>query len=497
MSQRELLSHPTCELNMNNSSVYKEINKGIKLRLFPAISLLILIFISVISIVISFSAIGRQGYSLMFLLPIMFIFLLVAINGRFNEIPSNIGFTLVLGIEFIRLVLVPVLFVIGDYPETITYKAEANNLYGILLQVYEVLWIAYALQKKTSEKKLYQVTSFDDQRASKRITRIVLFAMIITAGICIVAPEILLNYRLITMATDKEFTNLEQSFVVNAYASSSIKKFFLVLANYILKPMRLIVPAFIMHVIYKMNRRSSWTKPISLFLALSPFIFVDGTVARSLYFSIVLLFFYNKLYGMNIKRLGIAIGAAVVFIFAYWIVRYNSTMTSIPYTSYFGEKLNDYFCGFNIVGAVDSLPKDIAFRFKYFAHDYIRCIPFANTLFNLDGNDTVRVFFNTYTNAPNGQIPATLAMGCYYFTPLFAPIYSYVFTRLAINYGNKARIVNNPYYTMVWNLCALYFALGIGVNDVSVTLSNFVQVILPVMIMIRVSYPYDKGEPLI
>ena len=169
-------------------------------------------------------------------------------------------------------------------------------------------------------------------------------------------------------------------------------------------------------------------------------------------------------------------------------------MTSISYTSYFGEKLNDYFCGFNIVGAVGSLPENLLFRIKYFFHDYIRCIPFANTIFHLDGNDTVRVFFNKYTNAPNGQIPATLAMGCYYFSPLLAPLYSYIFTRLALYFSNKTKHVENPYYIMIWSLCALYFALGIGANDVSVTLGNYVQVLLPVLLMIKAAYPYEKGE---
>lgn len=483
---------------MVNISRVSTPHNGHNLKLFPALVTIVLIGISIIGVFVSLVAILHNGYNLMFLLPIMFVVLLFMASNRLNEIPSNLGFTLIIGLEFIRLVVVPILFVVGDYPETITYNSDSNNLYGIMLQIYEVFWIGFALNKQPNKKRLYQVTSFESNNAWRKFVGIVIVALIITAGICIIAPEILSGYRLITMANDEYFTYLEQSHIVNENASSTFKKLFLVIANYILKPMRLIVPAFLMHMIYRYSIFKSWTKPLSLFLALSPFIFVDGTIARSLYFSIVLLLFYNKLYGLNMKRVGLAISAGGLFIVGYWIVRYNSTSasTTTSMISYFGEKLNDYFCGFNIVGAVGSLPEDIGYRIKYFIQDYIRCIPFANTIFGLDANDTIRVFFNLETHAPNGQIPATLAMGCYYFTPLFAPLYSYMFTRLAINFGNKAKTTDNPYYVMIWSLSALYFALGIAANDVSVTLSNYVQVILPVYLMIKAAYPFLKGEKL-
>ena len=287
------------ESNMlNTNEIYNTYHKRPKLKLLPAIISMAFLGISVISTLVSLTAITHSGFKLMFLLPIMFIFLLFIANNRLNEIPSNLGLTLIIGLEFIRLVVIPILFVAGDYPETITYNSSNNNPYGIVLQIYEVFWIAYAIQKQPNETRLYQVTSFAQNKAWKKFVTILIIALMITAGVCIIAPEILSGYRLITMANDEYFTHLEQSHIVNENANSSFKKLFLVIANYILKPMRLIVPAFLMHMIYRYSIFKSWTKPISLLLALSPFIFVDGTVARSLYFSIVLLLFYNKLYGL-------------------------------------------------------------------------------------------------------------------------------------------------------------------------------------------------------
>lgn len=466
-----------------------------KVSLLQFIILFIMILMTGLSIIICCFSFFKSGYQFLILLPLSFIFFLFVARFRIQSIPHNLAITFVIGIEFVRLVIVPFLFVISGYPATITYHAEQNNIYGILLQVYEVFWLSYAIQKgpKVKEKELL-FKSFDNVVCHKRMLISIVIVVGITIVVCMIAPEILLNYRVITNASETEFTNLEQSFVVNQYASSTIKKLFLIIANYILKPVRLIVPAFLMVCFYRTTHQKKWTKPICLLIAISPFVFVDGTVARSLYFTLVLLLFYNSMYKLNMKKVYKVVGIAIVFIIFYWIVRYNAREQSYSMLYYFGEKLNDYFCGFNIVGAVDSLPKEINYRFKYFLHDFLRTIPFSNTLFALDGADTIRTFFNMHTNSPNGQIPATLAMGCYYFTPVFAPLYSYLFTRIAINSSERAQKINNPYYQLVWNITALYFALGIGLNDVSVTLSNYVQVILPVYLIIRWAFPKERKE---
>lgn len=455
--------------------------------------LFIMISIACISIAACCFSLFRAGYELLILLPLSFGLFLFLVRSRIKLIPKNLAVTFIIGIEFVRLVIVPLLFVVGGYPATIVYNAEKNNIYGILLQVYEVFWIAYAIQKKSRVREGdTHFKSFNNSYCHKKMAFLVLIILGITIAICYIAPEIFQNYRLITSAKEKEFTNLEQSYIVNMYASSTTKKFFLIIANYILKPVRLIVPAFFIVYIFRTTNRKKWSKFLSLIIVFTPFLFVDGTVARSLYFTLVLFLLYNSIYRSNLKKIYWAIGAAAIFIITYWIVRYNSQEQSYSIVYYFGEKFNDYFSGFNIVGAVESLPQKINYRLKYFLHDYLRTVPFSNTLFGLNSADTVRTFFNICTHAPNGQIPATLAMGCYYFTPLFSPLYSYLFTRTSINSSERAARINNPYYQLIWNITALYFALGIGLNDVSVTLSNYIQVILPVYLIIRFAFPKER-----
>lgn len=444
---------------------------------------------TMISFIISLLALfENNGCELLFLLPVSFGFLLIISRCKFLDFPMNIGAVLIAGIEFVKLVLVPMLYVLSGFPKTIGYNALTNDYYGILLQAYEALWIGYAISRgsRYKEEKL-NVESIENKKSNKKLRYLLAAVLLGTFFICAIAPEILLNYRSILSVTDSQYTNIEQSYIVNQYATSTFKKFFLVLANYWLKPVRLIFPAVIMVVLKKTNKK--WTKPLALLVAVSPMMIIDGTVARSLYFTLVLLLLYYYLYKVETKMLVAVVVAAGVFIIVYWCIRFFAVDRNNTLFVYFAEKFNDYFCGFNIVGATLNLPDGIDFRIKYFLYDFIRTIPFANTLFGLDAADTVRNFFNAFSKTTGGQIASTLGMSSYYLTPLLAPLYSYIFARNAINYSGLANDIKNPYYKMVYYFIALYFTLGIGLNDISTTLSNLVQVAFPIYLIVRIAYP--------
>ena len=478
---------------MNDKILYNRY----KNRNFNEITILIgavLVFVTLFTCILSLKAFGRSdGCELFLFLPISFGYLLVISRWRFLQFPINIGAVIVVGIEFVKLVLVPMFYVLSDYPKTIVYNAEYNDYYGIILQAYEAIWIGVSLNQGFRYKKnKLDVAQCDDKKSNGRMRYLVVLLLAATCFICVVAPEILANYRSILDASDSQYTNIEQSYIVDKYATSTIKKLFLVLANYWLKPMRLLFPAVAMILLRK--HKSKLCKMISMILAVSPMLIIDGTVARSLYFTLVLLLLYFHLYKINNKKMILLFLAAAIFIFVYWLVRFYAVERDYTVFTYFAEKLNDYFCGFNIVGATLNLPSELEYHVKYFAYDFIRTIPFCNTIFGLESTDTVRNFFNAFSHTTGGQIASTLGMGSYYLTPLFAPLYSYIFSKKAISYSALAEDIENPYYKLVYSFIALYFALGIGINDISTTLSNLVQVALPIYIVVRLAYPRAQKE---
>ena len=93
---------------------------------------------------------------------------------------------------------------------------------------------------------------------------------------------------------------------------------------------------------------------------ISSFLIVDGAIARSLYYAVILIFVYINLYSPKHamwKILGLFMCGAV-FVLIYWILRYStSEEKSIQgFFDYFSRALSSYFSGVNVVSGSFNLP---------------------------------------------------------------------------------------------------------------------------------------------
>ncbi len=431
------------------------------------------------------------GYSYLFVLPITFICFLIFTHSCWNEMPTNIGLTILFALEFIRMVVSPVLVAMSGYHNVIEYKHENNNFMGIILLMYESFCIALALKLKNRSKYI-QYKNIDDAKSNRKMTCVVILVLIFTVIICYFAPEILKNYRIITgVFTDKEFTNIEQSYIVNKYSFTIVKKFMLITANYVLKVMRILIPAFLM-IRLKLHN-SKFARTISKILIISPFLFVDGAIARSLYLTLLLLLTYNYLYGIDAKKLYFPIIFAGFLVLIYFTARFK-LLGSTNILEYTADKSIDYFAGVNIIGGSCNLPEGIEYRFHYFILDLLRSVPFSNTLFGLNPSDYIQTFFNRNNMMPGGQIPTTIGMGYYYFSFIFSPFYSVLFARMCKKNGEKAIKQKNPYYKLIYYYISFITALGIGMYNIEITLGTLTQVIFPMYILTRISYRKEKKD---
>lgn len=433
----------------------------------------------------------NTGYTFLFVLPITFICFLLITHSCWNEMPMNIGTTVLFALEFIRLVVSPTLVAMSNYYSVITYNQVNNNFMGITLLVYETFCIAFALAIK-SKCKYYNYQCIDNKDANRKMSFIVIFALIITIVICYFAPEILKNYRLITgVFTDDEFTNIEQSYIVNKFSINMFKKIMLVSANYVLKIMRVLIPIYLMVQLKIHNFKFS--KTISKFIVISPFLLVDGAIARSLYLTLLFLLIYNFLYGIDVKKLYFPLVFSFILVMVFFIARFKVLGFDNIY-EYMADKSIDYFAGVNIIGASCNLPTGVEYRHHYFSLDLLRSIPFANTLFKLNPSDYVQIFFNKNNMMFGGQIPTTIGMGYYYFSFIFAPVYSVIFAIICKKNGKKAIEQNNPYYKLIYYYISFICALGIGMYNIEITLGTIVQIIFPIYIITRFSYRREEND---
>lgn len=452
--------------------------------------MLFLLFGAIISVIISLFSITHDGYRLLTLLPLSFIALIIINQKIFEEIPQNIGVTFLILLEFIRLVVSPAFIVLGGYSEAIVLNSQTNTSMAVLLIFYETLWISVALRVKT-KKKVFEYEKTDNPLSTQKMYFCTLILLAITAISCIIAPEILHSYRSIAgVFTDTKYTSVatEQSYVVSKYATSTYKKLFLVLANYIIKVDLLFIPAFIMNTIYtKSKKQSLIVRLLVLLVAFVPLLFVGGAIGRSFIYVFMLIIIYIHLYELDIKKIYKPIIAAAIFVAVYFFERFKLSSNDISVFEYYSYKLTTYFQGINIVSGSFNLPSDLTNRFHYFIGDILRSIPFANTIFGLSSSDTIQNFFNIHNNT-GGFIPTTIGQGYYYFSFLFAPLYSYLFSRIALKCGRLMNSINNPYYKLVFLYYSLASAMGVTMYSIEITLSTFVSVILPMHLIVNYSY---------
>lgn len=433
----------------------------------------------------------ENGYELLFVLPFSFSIMLLLSRNCWKEMPENFGITVLTVLEFIRLVVSPILVVSAGYYELVRWNDSSNNSKGIMLIAYEAVCIGLALRVYTKTTH-YKTLDIDDAASNRRMNHIVLALISITLAICVLAPEILIGYRTIFgLFTDISYTSVEQSMIVSEYSSSFFKKLLLVTGNYLFKVVRILVPTYILVVIR--NRTARVYRIICYAIILSPFFIVDGTIARSLFYSVFLLIIYYQLYGMDMKKMIVPIVASGILVGVYFWTRFSIT-GGTDFVRYMAEKSIDYFAGANVVGATFNLPQDFGTRFKYFGYDLLRTIPYANTIFGLNSGDNIQRFFNLSIGMTGGQIPPTIGMGSYYFSVIFAPAYSIIFARTCKKYGRKSRTAKNPYYRLVYIYMSFITALGICMYSIDVTLLTMTQVILPIYIIARICYKPIPGS---
>lgn len=465
------------------SAGIKQINKKQGAGTIFQMILIVLAFI--VFVILLLFGNPENGYELISLLPISYILFSAISCNCWKSIPINFGLTILFSLEFIRLVVSPLLVLASGYYCVIWYQAESNNGKGILLLAYEAISIAIALRCKMV-CKVKQYENIDDNRANRRMNFWMLIIVLASVFVCLMAPEILSGFRTIAgLFTDALYTSVEGVQISSEYITIGTGKFFVVTGNYLFKVVRLLVPAYILVVLR--NRMAKAYKLICYFVILSPFLFVDGTIARSIFYTIFLLMLYYYLYDKDIKKMMVPILVSALFILIYFVTRFFLS-GGIGALNYFTDKSIDYFGGANIVGGVFSLPRELKYRLHYHLYDLLRTVPYANTIFGLDSGDYLQRFFNLSNSVTGGQIPPTIGMSSYYLGIVFAPFYSVIFARLCKKYGEKAVFAENPYYRLVYTYISFITALGICMYSIDITLITLTQVILPIYLITRISY---------
>lgn len=421
-------------------------------------------------------------YNLLFILPLIFALYLLVYAKLFKSFFDNIGITMILGLLFVRLVLSPIFMLLGGYNDKITTNVYFNTSISITLVAYETIAIMTALflsAKKCPNKENKNNFSNCSFYINRKYIGVLFILVIIQVAIFIYTPGLLEGYRSIFDMNDPTFTHLEQAHITRKYGTSFGTKLSLVTGQYLMKLLKLLLPNVII-IFINSRKRNKYRKLLSYFVLVGQLFLVDGAIARSIIYILISFLLISYIYPYKrikkIAKILIISSFSVVF---YWLFRSNLVGREI--NEYFSTIFNIYFSGVNIVSGSFNLPADLGMRLQYFLYDFLKAIPYGNTIFALSETDS-QIYFNL-VNGVTGQIPTTIGSGYYYFGFILSPIYSIIFAVMAYKTGQKANETSNLISKIRYLFLTITFSMGIIMYNIPITLTNLFSVGIPMYII--------------
>lgn len=466
-----------------------------KILTYQTLINIVVIMISFISFFIVLMDVDRPSYfKLLPILPLCFAIINMFFYKLYSKVPENIGLTLVVFLMFFRFSIAPMLMSLGSYNLVIFDNLENNIPKSIFLFIYELIMIYIVFANKMSKDKFYIIKSnhkLKNFKIKDSLKIIIIMLILFVILVFVLVPEFKYLFRTIFGLSDETYTYLVNSDIINTYGVSIYKRALMVIGVYIFRIVRLLFPVILIIEIYNKNKKN-----VGLVLCLSTiiiqFLIVDETIARSVYYSFIMIMIIAYLYPHYNKKLLIicfAFGAATVFI--YFFVRYKTSSYS-SLMIYLSKVSDSYFSGINVTSGIFNLPRNISLRSHFFIYDYLKSIPFGNTLFNLE-TENISSFFNDQNNV-YGQIPTTISCGYYYFGFIFAPIYSIIFASIAYTSGKKINLDENIISKLCYLFLSLMMSLGIVMYNIGIIFANIFSVVIPLFIIRRLCYKNEiKG----
>ena len=448
----------------------------------------------------------ENAYRFLFLLPLSFLVFSSIFKKVYSLFFDNLGVTIILSLYFVRMVISPLFMFLGNYNVSITYNVSQNTTKSILLICYEffcVIGLFYILTKKHVNRGKVKADNFivgDKSGESLLYMKLVLLILMAICICLIITPELIKIYRPITAGfTDKNFTSLEDSYIIGKYSVDFISKLSLVTGNYLMRAVLLILPATF--IIATVQMKIKFYKVISLLFCTIPLFFVPGAIARSLIYVVIL--FILRMYLINNKpdyKIFIWVFAVcAIFVLLWWGLRSVISGSSVGLFEGLSSRISAYFSGVNIVSGTFNLPEEFNFKLRYFLYDFTQTMPYGNTIFNTQ-HEPIQSFFNKH-NLSFGQIPTTIGMGYYYFGAILSPVYSIGFAYVAFICGYNFNNSSNPFQYIRLLKSVIDFSMGIIMYNIEITMTSFYTLLLPLYIMERICFKkenlYDKNNSLL
>lgn len=442
----------------------------------------------VISISCGFAMIARINstdlYRMIIILPFTFAFCSIFTPSIYRcLLRSPVTLLIVCG-YFIRMVIAPTLFCIGNYTSFFPGIIIKENLSkAVVLLCLENLTV-FLVSFFYSSKILSQEKSVDLE-PEKYNSRVLAFIIVVVITF--------LSYAYITIPAISTIYYFLPTIKLNELASikwdneiivprGSITRYLYSLFIFLWPIVRVILPALCISQVYKKYRYRRIGLLLSLSCLFVPSILLGGDNVAPFFGAFLGILVIYRLYRERSKRAIFIIG--VIFGLAFLVIISSKMLSFSAWKGATGianvaQTINAYFPGFENMAVGFAIPSDEKLKTAFF--DLYYAIPFRESLFGLQGKYLADLFAEV--SSTGGQIVPWGFQIAYYFSIFMSPIITSFFIKVAYKAEIRSNKSNNFWKYYVNMYTSVFLAIAISVYSFSIFFREYVNIILPLMIL--------------
>lgn len=418
-----------------------------------------------------------RTYKAVAILPFFYIFTyLFSVIVTPNRAFHNMAYVLYFGQSIIKCVIAPLYLYLGNYCSLFEGLTSDFVFQSVILLIYEQVICNIVICTTASKtRRLTYSTHLSFKFIKFKSSTLVILFTLVMGLIWFLVPTVQNNYVTVfdMFLSQRMFFGYDY---VSTNAAGSLNRIFTTLFLVLFKSFRIILPFYLIKTLKeKYHNFSSFF--ISIIIVMLQFLFISETVAMALVVAFMLLSYMLKAYEKYRKTI---IGLmAVSFVFVAFVLSLNFDYMARWYgvdniSEYISQVLQSYVPG--VCNTASIFRVEPTSRFRTLVDTLISTIPFQNTIFgSVSWNQDLNTLF-TSTRGLNAQIVSTIAGGWYIFGDIFAPVFSAIFTRVAMVNGYKYAEADDDWKKLLCLFMCIQSILGVGVYNIQTTITLWIQV---------------------
>lgn len=438
---------------------------------------------------------NNETYQWLFLLPMTYGIMAILCSNFFNNIKKSKVIAIIVIGYFIKMVIAPFLFALGDYNSFfLGYVIIDSMNQAILFIIYEFIVIFSIATLSLRNRDFTSHIQIESEKFSG--TQRLFFIIILLCFFIIFSynfvPEIKNIYLFITdyQVDDLVGIRWDNETIV---ARGSIQRYIYSLFMFLWPLVRFLLPAVLIRLNYQKRGNTKKSIFLSTLTLIIPFIFLGGDNLAPFVAALFALLVIIKLYGQSGKKIAILFGIlGTVFLIGTIIGKLDalSNWRGATGITNLAQMLNSYIPGFD--NTAIALKMNDPHKVSTFFLDIVSGIPFIGSFINVSG-DTLNDIFVRVANTGGQIVPWGSGIG-YYFSYFISPFISVMFVWFLLYKEEKSNNTSDfwTYYTNM--IFSLYSAFAMIIYSTQIYIRFIWNILIPVLIILYITKAKERKK---